>query len=33
MDVVDMVAEKRGVKDTFKELLSEETLDRYVDSR
>ena len=33
MDVVDMVAEKRGVGDTFKELLSEETLDRYVDSR
>lgn len=33
MDVVDLVAEKRGVGDTFKELLSEETLDRYVDSR
>ena len=33
MDVVDMVAEKRGVGDTFKELLSEETLNRYVDSR
>ena len=33
MDVVDTVAEKRGVGDTFKELLSEETLNRYVDSR
>lgn len=33
MDVVDLVAEKRGVGDTFKELPSEETLDRYVDSR
>ena len=33
MDVVDMVAEKRGVEDTFKELLGEETLDQYVDSR
>ena len=32
MDVVDMVAEKRGIKDTIKELLSEETLDRYVNS-
>ena len=33
IDVVDLVAEKRGVGETFKELLSEETLDRYVDSR
>ena len=33
MDAVDMVAEKRGVGDTFKELLGEETLDQYVDSR
>ena len=33
MDVVDLVAQKRGVGETFKEVLSEETLDRYVDSR
>lgn len=33
MDVVDLVAEKKGVGETFEELLSEETLDRYVDSR
>ena len=32
MDVVDMVAEKRGIKDTIKKLLSEETLDIYVNS-
>ena len=32
MDVVDMVAEKRGIKDTIKKLLSEETLDRYENS-
>ena len=33
MDVVDLMAERRRFGDTFKELLSEETLDRYVDSR
>ena len=33
MEVADLVAEKRGVGDTLKQLLSGETLDRYVDSR
>jgi len=32
MDVAYMVAEKRGIGDTFKELISEETLDQNVDS-
>ena len=32
MDVAYMVAEKRGIGDTFKKLQSEETLDQNVDS-
>ena len=30
VDVLDMVAEKRGVKKMFEALLSEETLDKYI---
>lgn len=30
MEVVDMVVEKRGIKDIIEKLLSEEMLDRYV---
>ena len=32
MEVIDMVAEERGTRKTFEELLSEETLDRYINS-
>lgn len=32
MDVVDMVAEKRGIRKTFEELLSDETLSNYFSS-
>ena len=32
MDVIDMVARKRGIKKTFEELLSEEALDKYINS-
>ena len=32
MDVIDMVAQKRGIKKTFEELLSEEALDKYINS-
>ena len=32
MDIIDMVAQKRGIKNTFEELLSEEALDKYINS-
>ena len=32
MDVIDMVAQKRGIKNTFEELLSEQALDKYINS-
>lgn len=32
MDVVDMVAEKRGISKTFEDLLSDETLSNYFSS-
>lgn len=30
MEVIDMMAKKRGIKSTFEELLNEETLEKYV---
>ena len=32
MDVIDMVVQKREIKNTFEELLSEEALDKYINS-
>ena len=32
MDVVDIVAEKRGIRKTFEDLLSEDTLSNYFSS-
>ena len=33
MDVIDiLVAQKRGIRETFEELISEETLDQYINS-
>lgn len=32
MDVIDIVAQKKGVRKTFEELLSEETYDQYINS-
>jgi len=32
MDVIDIVAQKKGVRQTFEELLSEETYDKYINS-
>ena len=32
VDVLDMVAEKRGFKKTFEALLREETLEKYISS-
>ena len=32
MDVIDMVAQKRGIRKTFEELLGEDTLDKYINS-
>lgn len=32
MDAIDIVAQKKGVRQTFEELLSEETYDKYINS-